>query len=52
MKNDVLTDDTRWLYLVFFNVLWVFLPIYALFESFWSITSADEGARVGEKKTS
>lgn len=26
-----------WLYLVFFNVLWVFLPVFALYEAFASV---------------
>lgn len=29
-----------WVYLVFFNMLWVFLPLYALWFSFWDITNA------------
>jgi len=28
-----------WVYLVFFNMLWVFLPIFAIIESYRSITS-------------
>jgi hypothetical protein len=29
----------RWLYLCFFNLLWVFIPIYALYESYQSLVS-------------
>jgi hypothetical protein len=31
---------SRWLYLVFFNVLWVFLPVYSLYHAYVSLTSA------------
>jgi hypothetical protein len=30
----------RWLYLVFFNVLWVLLPIYSLYHAYVSLTGA------------
>lgn len=29
-----------WVYLVFFNMLWVFLPLYALYISFIDIAEA------------
>jgi hypothetical protein len=29
-----------WVYLVFFNMLWVFLPLYALYYSFGDIYNA------------
>jgi hypothetical protein len=27
-----------WVYLFFFNMLWVFLPLYALYQSYTSLT--------------
>jgi hypothetical protein len=30
----------KWVYLVFFNMLWVFLPLYALYVSFIDIKNA------------
>ena len=29
-----------WVYLVFFNMLWVFIPLYAIWVSFADITDA------------
>jgi hypothetical protein len=29
-----------WVYLVFFNMLWVVMPLYALWYSFWDIYNA------------
>lgn len=39
-----------WVYLVFFNTLWVWLPLWALREAYVSITTADEESGA-EKKT-
>jgi hypothetical protein len=45
-----------WVYLVFFNTLWVFLPLFALYEGYRSITDTDpldsivEGAKDLKKK--
>jgi hypothetical protein len=30
----------RWLYLVFFNGLWVVFPVWILFEAYWAMSSA------------
>lgn len=30
----------KWVYLVFFNTLWVFLPIYAMYVAFYDIGNA------------
>ncbi|KAF2674335.1 Emopamil-binding protein [Microthyrium microscopicum] len=39
-----------WLYLVFFNVLWVFLPLYALVMAYRSLTGASPLRDVEKKK--
>ncbi len=45
----------RWVYLVFFNTLWVWFPLWVLYEAFKSINGAfaEAGQRVvsGEKKS-
>ena len=29
-----------WVYLVFFNMLWVFIPFWVLYEAYWNISGA------------
>ena len=47
------TDDPvyLWVYLVFFNVLWVVMPIAILFVGWGRVTHAFEGAATSEKKS-
>jgi hypothetical protein len=40
----------RWLYLVFFNTLWVFLPIYSLYEAYGSLTRTSNTVAKSKKK--
>ncbi|KIX05866.1 uncharacterized protein Z518_03839 [Rhinocladiella mackenziei CBS 650.93] len=40
--NNALTGDDPvylWLYLVFFNMLWVFIPFWVLYVAFWEIST-------------
>jgi len=30
----------KWVYLVFFNMLWVFIPLYVLYEAYRNMTRA------------
>jgi hypothetical protein len=41
-----------WLYLVFFNMLWVFIPFWILYEGYQNITASSEsqGAAKSHKK--
>lgn len=32
-----------WVYLFFFNTLWVWLPLWILYEAYWNVTSAMKG---------
>ena len=42
----------RWLYLVFFNMLWVFIPFWVLYEAYGNIKKAFvTAAAVREKKS-
>lgn len=36
----MLTCDTRWVYLFFFNTLWVWIPMYAIYVSYKDICNA------------
>jgi hypothetical protein len=37
---NLLTLDARWLYLVFFNGLWVVFPVWILYEAYKAMSSA------------
>jgi hypothetical protein len=39
----------RWLYLVFFNMLWVVFPLYSLYETYQSLVTADVELDVAKK---
>lgn len=42
----------RWVYLFFFNMLWVFIPLYVLYEAYGNMTSVfaiAEGGGRGKK---
>jgi hypothetical protein len=39
-SSTLLTLDARWLYLVFFNGLWVVFPVWILYEAYKAMSSA------------
>lgn len=39
----------KWVYLVFFNMLWVFIPIYALYVTYGEIMDAFKVKSAGQK---
>jgi hypothetical protein len=53
LVNLVLTMF-RWVYLVFFNMLWVFIPFWILYETYCSMTGASplgDAVAAVQKKT-
>lgn len=54
LTNNVNLDVSNfmylWVYLVFFNTLWVWIPLYALYVAFGEISKAFETANAVKSK--